>query len=380
MRGLKTSLLRAILALGILSVGSLEARAVEIDIPMSTPRLEGLSAEIPASEGTAVLSAVLRYDAKGKVVGEASIDGQPASVKGSLKKAKDGWTYSVTFKGLSEPVSCRVSGAVGSGVAMVKYSGPKGKASLVGLPVTLEATQGSSSGALSGSLQIDSKGKITGTARFASGLGNDPEGDGKVSGKATLTTVSLKFKSGKQTITFKGEVQGQYIVGTLKIKSPPAKETVRSFSIPLNGSFNPPPGDDHESETEQTLFTIQLDGTTGFMGSVTVNRVTTASGRVFNRAYVEISSGRFYYRNLEGIVIDPSLPIPPTALGRWLSFPLEVYDAGDPGHQFKTSGTLTIDVTQAGETGHAGTWKLSDNAFGLSISGTWNGTTGFESR
>lgn len=376
MRGTRIALKPLVLSLGLLCLFTLPTLAVELQIPISTPRLMGIAAEIPASEGTARLSAVLRYDAKGKVVGDATIDGQPASVRGALKKTAGGWAYSVTFKGLGAPVNCKISGLIGSGVAAIRYKGPRGGAKVASFPVALQASEGASSGALSGAFQVDARGKITGTGQFSSGLGNDPEGDGKVTGKLTLTSISLKFKSGKQTVTFKGEVQGAYLVGTLKIKSPPARETIESFSIPLDGSFSlPPQGGHDEPETEQLLFTINLDGTSGFFGSVTVNRVTTSSGKVFNRAYVEISSGGLYYRNLDGLKLDANLPLPPTATGKWLSFPLEVYDVQNAGHQFKKSGTFTIDVTHAGPGDHAGTWSLRDNALGLSASGTWSGTT-----
>ncbi len=218
------------------------ANASEVAVPLSTPRIAGLDLVLLSGQETVKLVSKLGYDAAGKIAGEATIDGVAAAVLGKLSVRRGVFSFSIAVRGIAEKVTMKVEGVVGSGAALVSYSGPKGKVRRVPTPVSLAATLGVFPATFDVTGQEDAKGKIAAAGRFLSGLGNDPPGEGTLKGKIRKgTAIAFRFKSGRQKVSFKGVRQGDFFAGTLKIKAPPAREVVPGFLLPVGFllRFNP---------------------------------------------------------------------------------------------------------------------------------------------
>ncbi len=234
-----TSLASLLVALLALASGAL---ASEVAVPHSTPRLDGLDLELSIGQEAVKLSSKLGYDARGKIVGEATIDGAAATALGYLSRRGGRFFVSIAFRGVSEAVTVKVRGVVGLGTALVSYKGPKGKIKRVATPVSLAATLGASPGTLDVVGSEDAKGKLTAAGRFFSSLGNDPAGEGTLTGKIKKgAKISFRFRNERQKLSFKGVRQGDFFVGTLKLSTPPAKETFKGYSLPVGFllRFNP---------------------------------------------------------------------------------------------------------------------------------------------
>jgi len=370
-----------VLAIALATIVTPAASAIEFEVPLSTPNLTAIRAEFPVTgaSGTenVVLEASLRFDFKGKLAGEATVDGAQVTTKGSLRRVADRWLYTLAFKGVSVKQSLKISGFIDSGVALVKYSGPRGKATIVDHPVNLQASIGLTQGTVNGAIQVDPRGKITGTGRFTSGYGNDPPEDGKFTGKVTANALSLKFKAGKQSIGFKGILEGTLFVGTLKVKAPPAKETLESFSIPVGGELTVPPSDDdddddHETGEEVVIAAYQFFSPNAptFYGEMLINRVTTPTGKTFNRAYVFINTGVTSFSTLEGFKLSSSIPVPPSSTGTWMAIPLYRLDLSAPNDRIK-GASVTLNTSISGAEA-SGTFTLRNTNGNADFTGTWN--------
>ncbi|MBI4602220.1 MAG: hypothetical protein HY721_09690 [Planctomycetes bacterium] len=186
---------------------------------------------------SARLEASLQYDEVGRIVGAGSVDDASVACRGTLKRRGEVWRYSIKFETLTREVRVRVSGLVGSETAAVRYRGPKGKVRLRAHPVSVLASLGAQAGTADLSLQVDVEGKVLGSGRFTSGLGNDPQGTGIVEGRLRCDSLRLRFESGRQRLSFRGTLENGFFVGKLKVKAPPARETVKNFSIALEGKL-----------------------------------------------------------------------------------------------------------------------------------------------
>jgi len=235
-----------------------------------------------------------------------------------------------------------------------------------------------SSGNIDASIQVDPRGKISGTGRFTSGYGNEPAQDGKITGKVSPSSLAVKFKAGKQSLSFRGQLDGASFVGVLKVKSPPAKESLESFRIPVGNDLSLPMRDDDGggSEEEHTIAVCPLENPQilNLYGEMSITRVIKSSGKISYRAYAFINTGDRYLVNYDGVKIDPQLGFPPAQTGTWITMPINLYDTVHPG-QLSKFGAMTVDTTIVGggtasgnftvraldgSVAYVGTWRLRD--------------------
>lgn len=353
------------------------AEALDVAVPLSAPLLSALKAVFPVGESDAALVAALRYDEKGKVIGEATIDDAAASVKGSVKLKSGVWAFQVVFKGVAEKVALSVSGVIGAGTADIKYVGPKGKAKIEDFPIELDATLGDVMGKLTLDIAIDPKGKITGTGEFTSGLGNDSPAPCKLSGKISVAKLTIKLGCGKQKVAFKGAPQGAAYVGTLSVTSKPAKEKITDFilqgeELQLPDGGGGPSGGTCRSDKEHFLSGIALTVTdpAGSFGNLVIYGVFKDGSRACLAADFSVTLGDLYYLNSEERKIPETDQVPPTSPGEWFTLPVFVYDISRPGKTTRY-GAVTFTVTGSGAGGVEGTWILKPSRSGRTIKGTW---------
>ena len=210
------------------------AKAADLVLPLSAPRITGLDLLIVTDVGNSVtLESELGYDPKGKIVGTAQINNSTAAVKGSLNFKRGVFNYNIIFKGLLEKATLRVSGVVGRDVANVRYRGVSGKRNASAAPVSFSFIPGDNFGRLSLEVNRDEKGKLSGVGSFTSGYQNDA-GRGTLKGFVRNEALTLTFKSGKQRVQFRGTESGSSYLGTLKVRSPPTSDRLLRFRVPLD--------------------------------------------------------------------------------------------------------------------------------------------------
>jgi hypothetical protein len=214
--------------------GSITVLGEDIELSMTVPRLDGLTAVLPAPGGDVNVILEPRYDARGKFVcgGTCTVDGSPVILKGTIKNRHGAWVYKLAIARKEEKIKCKIKGDVSSDRADFSYSGPKGKAVLAGAPVTLVAKATDLSARFNVSPQVDAKGKVSGAGTIVSGLGNDSEAPGVLKGKRKGDKLSLSLTSGRQKLAFKGILGEGEFTGTLKVKLPPEKGVRTGFSMP----------------------------------------------------------------------------------------------------------------------------------------------------
>ena len=214
--------------------GSITVFGGEFELLMTVPRLDGLTAVLPAPGGDVNVDLDLRYDARGKLIcgGACTIDGSAVSIKGTIRSRLGAWLYQLSIKGTQDKVRLQVTGEVKSGKANARYAGPKRKAALRDAPVTLFDKAENLSGDITLSPQVDAKGKVTGTGTIVSGFGNDSGSPGILKGRLKGDKLSLTLSSGVQKLAFKGVRSEDIFTGTLKVNLPPEKGVRSNASVP----------------------------------------------------------------------------------------------------------------------------------------------------
>lgn len=227
-------------ATGVLLLAASAAQALDVNVPMDVPRLDGIDADVGVDGQTAQVRLDLAYDDAGRVVqgGTCTVDGVTVTVKGKVVTKRSGTQYSISCKG--DGIKVKLKGALGdgaTGTAKVVYKGPRGKAKttqLVDLDVSSDvmSTFDLAFDDQGGGVVVTSKGKISGTADVTNGYGASPDGAGSVKGKLKKGKLTLKAKHGRASLVFKGvEAGGGGYIGTLTAKVPPDSQKLQAFSI-----------------------------------------------------------------------------------------------------------------------------------------------------
>jgi hypothetical protein len=207
---------------------------VDLDVPMETPRVEALAGTLPTASGDVPMSFDVCYDEKGKLIsdGACSMGGADVDVNGLVLPQGADHKCVVKVKG-ADGSKCVVKGPVetdGEVDMKVVHRGPDRKRTKATIPMELDATD------VIGSLvlypAIDSGGRVTGTADFESGFGNDPVGPASLKGKIKKDKLTLTVRVGKQKLKFKGKLQGDVFLGTLKVKALPEASKIKGYEIP----------------------------------------------------------------------------------------------------------------------------------------------------
>lgn len=352
--------------------------AVQLQIPVNAPRMVGISAQVPLEGGAARLDIDLRHDARGKLVGEATLAGEPLLAQGALERKGAEYTYTLRLTGTSRPVQIRLAGRVGAETAGLRYAGPEGKLEIESLPVVVLQSEESGAGIITGEISVDARGKIRGTGNFTSGFGNDPAEQGTFKGKYSGTTLRLTYKAGRQTLSFKGKLNGDAFVGKLKIKAPPYRETLRDYNIPLEGALVLlPPGEDNEPvATAYKIIPLVSSGQGAALGgSLTISQVTTATGARERRGEIDLSDGSLFLRSPEPIRWPAEDELPPAATGPWITAVLHAYVYDERSHTLRDrgpAGVVFLEVTSVGEAVIAGTWAFKDDDTHGVTPGSWS--------
>lgn len=222
----------------VLVNGSINVFGGEVELLMTVPRVDSLTALLATPGGDVDVNIQPRYDAKGKFIcgGACTVDGSPVAIKGTIKNR----VYKLSLKGTEEKVKLQITGEVGSGKATCKYAGPKGKATLVDAPVSLVAEANGPTGTITLSPLVDAKGKVTGAGTISSGFGNDRGAPGVLKGKRKGDNLSFTLSSRPQKLTFKGARAGDGFTGILKVKVPPEKSVRTGYTVPNLFQLPPP--------------------------------------------------------------------------------------------------------------------------------------------
>jgi hypothetical protein len=222
-------LLGALLCFGL--TGALEGATAQMDLSLTVPKLERVSAQefgiIPP------IDLQFTYDAKGKLslASGSKVGTNTLTASASLTKGKTGFAYSVSAKGISNPlVSLVLKGSLSSNVASCTYAVGKSKV-VTNVPVVV-AFLAPVKATLTLNSQMDAKGKITGTGSIVSGFGNDALTGGILKGSSNKTSLTWQLKQGGQSVTFSGKLQTNKWVGSLSVGLPPEKSSFKNFQFP----------------------------------------------------------------------------------------------------------------------------------------------------
>lgn len=210
-----------------------------ISLSLGLPRVKTLAFDLDLGGALIPVALDLLVDSRGRLVragsstvGDVQVDLQGGKLK--LKKATGRWSYALTLKGTSASVSLKLKGELGSGQAVASYKGPEGKFGASAVFVAEGATLDTRT-ILDLAPEVDEKGKVTGLGVIASGLENDlGAAPGVLKGrvKGEKVSWSLKDKALKRSFSFKGIVDGEEVLGSLKYKLAPGKGKVEGVRIP----------------------------------------------------------------------------------------------------------------------------------------------------
>jgi hypothetical protein len=221
-----------IFATSVLLLAAGAASAIDLQVALRTPRLEGLVASIPVDGAAPVLVDVaLAFDAKGKLVcgGTCRVDGAVVDVKGKVGHKNGSSVYQLVLKGRDKKVQVKFAGDPTSGTAAVDYRGPKGRTSGEHAVAIARAPAVAT---ISVFPHVDAKGKLTGTGAVTSGFNNDQAAPGALKGKRKGDALKWTLKAGARKVSFAGRLAGEDFVGTLTLKLPPEKGTFDAPAVP----------------------------------------------------------------------------------------------------------------------------------------------------
>src|SRR5687768_6665633 len=100
------------------------------NVALSTPRLQTLQTSIPVEAETVEVALTFLYNTKGQILctSDSTVDGAPATCVGTMVRRTAGFTYALTIKSATTPVTVIVLKGTLGGTAEATYKGPKGRA------------------------------------------------------------------------------------------------------------------------------------------------------------------------------------------------------------------------------------------------------------
>jgi len=348
-----------LIVLGALLATPVHSAQVAFNVPLSLPKLQSLTTSIAATGGTVNASLVLAYDVKGNLLCSAgsTVDGSAVTCTGTEKSTASGWNFSFSVKGATTPkTTLTISGTGGANPITAKcvYNGPKGKANLTANQVTIVRSTPTANVTINAVTLLS--GKMAGTGTIVSGYGNDTT-PGAVKGSVSKTgKANWTLTQGKEKISFSGSGDSDQWIGTLTATLPPAKATVKEFSmtaIPI-----PPSG---PATFKGTLSITSSDGSTPAEGvKVTLSSDRDGNGKIQGKEtkWVETGSDGKFETTFD---VVSGLPVIVKYGLDGYAAATKVYSSVTPGSTVTANGTFTQinDLNLSKQTARSDDGKLA---------------------